>query len=288
MTEQTSAQPLPATGDTLPVQGNIHNERFEQERDLLERRQGLAESRLGEISERVERYNQRHREKTGQEPNGQYDGSLISAQAGIVHVKNRLEFLRPSSDQDVAYRERLMDQLPEAISRAAPPELPLRFHGTSIWNGRDSLIAGNLSSSVDRLGVETSMDVGDQVSVAKAPDVRICTDGYMDLEQYNVPPGCLFVTMPSSAEDAAAGRSLLMGNVDFKNEDPRRLFAVATGSESVAAMKEWAEAGGVDPDKIMEYFEFAEKLGQLKEQIAAGEVNSQDLVPYQLPDGFRD
>lgn len=272
---------------TLPEHDTVvdkYTEKYLRKKDNLERRKKTALVRLEDSKARVARAESGFRERSGREPKpGQFQSMIVSAERAVVRMSDMLAFLRPSSAEDVTYRLRVLDNLGPEIRTAIPDGLPLRFHGTEIYSSRDVISSGMLSSSVDRLGYATSYDVADQVSVTTAETIETTLGSYTGLtsEDCCLPPGCIFVVLPSSEEEAEAGRSMLMGNVDFAKQ-PERLFAVITATENVDLVKRWASEAGIDSDKVDEFFAFADKLAVLKQAIDRGEINLQDLVPFQI------
>jgi hypothetical protein len=257
---------------------------FAKQKGVVSRQIVAAETSLATSQVRAVRNAERFRERFGKDPEpGQFDGTAIATKhyIGILTAKEAL--MRPSSDADVAYREHVHRDLGPAIAESTPPELPLRFHGNTIIDAKGVLGSQELSSSVDRLGVETSMDGQGAFSVTTAQGVGVSIDGYMGMfdDKCTMPPGCLFAVLPESALDADAGHRFIMNNVDF-GVDPSRLFGVAVAAESVDVMRQWAADAGVDPGKVQEYFEFTERLAALKARIDAGEVDVQSLVSYPL------
>jgi hypothetical protein len=259
-------------------------QRYAEQRARIEARQVMLQQRIPDITARVARQTEAFREQFGREPEGGLlDSSLTSVRRSLAINNDKLAFLRPSSEADIAYRLSLMDTLSGRIKETAPPELPLRLHGGPLYAARDAIFDGGLSSSVDRLGITTSYDVSDQVSVTTAETVETTVGSYLSLndEQYCMPPGCIFVLLPQSPEDAASAASMLMRNVHFR-ENPKQLFGIMTAAENVQRVREWAEANGVDPTKVQEFFDFCKQMGQLKQDIADGVVSAQDFVPYPL------
>ena len=191
--------------------------------------------------------------------------------------------MRPTSEEDIAYRQRVTSELPAKILKNCPPELPLRFHGAPIFTSQEIIASKGLSSSVDRIGIETSYDVAGQVSVTVPETIQTTLDSYTGLIEggYEVPAGCVFVVLPESKEDADAGRSMLMGNIDFETQ-PEQLFAIMASSENVEQVKQWAKDAGLDPSKVKEFFEFADSLSELKEAFENGTARAQDYVSYPL------
>ena len=268
---------------------NPVNEQFQQkfeeskarlERSLRSKRERFTHLQDVVVPRRIQAYEERYSES----PSAEWVTALTAgAELGIQHDEQRLEFMRPTSEEDIAYRQRVASELPAKILENCPPELPLRFHGAPIFTSQEIIASKGLSSSVDRIGIETSYDVAGQVSVTVPETIRTTLDSYTGLIEggYEVPAGCVFVVLPESKEDADAGRSMLMGNVDFETH-PEQLFAIMASSENVEQVKQWAKDAGLDPSKVKEFFEFADSLSELKEAFENGTARAQDYVPYPL------
>lgn len=264
---------------------NEFQKKFEEQKARLERIFQTKQERLTHLKEsvvpqRVESYTERH----GESPPDEWVAALTaSAEQSLKNSEWQLEFLRPSSEEDRAYRLKVMKELPKRILESTPPDLPLRFHGAPIYTSREIIASKGLSSSVDRLGVETSYDVSDQVSVTMSDTIKVTLDSYTGLAgEHEVPAGCVFVLLPKSEEDSRSGVHMLMGNVDFE-EHPNRLFAVMTSGENVERVRQWAQDSGLDSTKVKEFFEFADELSELKSDVEQGKVNPQEYVSYELP-----
>lgn len=157
----------------------------------------------------------------------------------LNEINNKLIFLRPATEEDISYRLRQYDTFSKIIEELIPDELPLRFHGCSIYNAKAIIKSGGISSSVDRLGFETSYDVEDQISVTTRKTIDITVQGYADLiKDFNLPAGCIFVLMPKDKQEEQIGDSLLMHNINFKKE-PDRLFGIITTLENLDKVKTW-------------------------------------------------
>ncbi len=187
--------------------------------------------------------------------------SVLIKEHALLQDKNRLEFLRKPDQEDIAYRLDVFENWPEKVAEKVPNDLPLRFHGCSIYAARAILVSGEVSSSVDRLGFETSHDVAGGISVTAAKDVRISTESYTGLSVENMclPAGCIFVFLPKDEEDERAGNSFSMGNVSFK-DDPGRLFSIITTPENLSRVTEWANAAGISSNKIEDFTSFLAKF----------------------------
>jgi len=163
--------------------------------------------------------------------------------------------LRPSSAEDEAYRLRVFNELTDHIKQALPAESPIRFHGTSLIATESIIKSGELSSAVDRIGMASSYDAADQVSVTMPHDVWISVDRLGLVERNcTLPTGCLFVLMPKDAEEAAAGNQQLMDNVYF-GEHPEQFVGILTSDENLPSVREWLTKAKLDPNRAQEFFE---------------------------------
>jgi len=186
----------------------------------------------------------------------------------IQQLKAKREFLRPSSEEDIAYRQRVEQELPGHIRAVVPPDSLLRFHGCPIDAARDIIESGEISSSVDRLGGETSYDIAGQISVTSRDNVEVTLGSYTALNgdgtfNYCMPTGCVFV-LRADPDEADGIKGLLMGNAYFR-EQPSKLQSIMTSGENLDQVREWAAAGGIDPEKVVEFFSFeGEEVAQAK------------------------
>jgi hypothetical protein len=216
------------------------------------------------------------KERFGDDPEraAQALGSVRAAERGMAITKDRIDLARPRQSEDISYRDWARENLGPAIREAIPIGLPLRFHGAPIYAARDIIASGGISSSVDRLGIETSYDVADQISVTTPDSLEVSLDSYTGLSQdkYFTPAGCLFAVLPATHEDVEAGKvSMLMGNVDFK-EHPEQLVGIMTTPENIYRVKEWTNSAGIDPSLVVEFKEFPNALrAQSQELLARGD-----------------
>lgn len=263
----------------------IENPRFAEYVARQERILGVQEQRLPEIRERAEANFALWEARNPGDPQNQTRAfsSLRIAEQAMEKSKDKLQLARPTSIADIEYRKKVVKGLQPAIEAAIPEGLPLRFHGTPIYNVPAIMHGGGLSSSVDRLGGETSYDVADQVSVTTARTLDVTLQSYSGLleEDCMLPAGCVFVLLPASKEEEAAGASMLMSNVDFA-EHPEQLFGIMTSEENLPAMRQLAAETGIDPSKVHEFFEFPDYLARLDQAMQRGEVQLQDIVPYDI------
>ena len=199
---------------------------------------------------------------------------------------DRLSFLRPVSDEDKAYRLRQYNEFPKLINQNVPEDLHLCFHGCPIDAAMHIIEDGEISSSVDRIGAETSYDVSGQVSVTTKDNIYITVEGYSGLTEMEYPAGCIFAIMPKDEDEIKSSESLLIGNVNFK-ENPERLYSIITTPENIERVSKWAEQSGIDLSKIHTYDDFIKSFDKDKkmdllqsaieatEQTRTGEINEQ-------------
>ena len=192
--------------------------------------------------------------------------TISSRKNALAQVEDQLEFLRPSNERDMEYRLRQYDEFSKKIKDLVPEDLPLRFHGCPIYTAKHIIESGEISSSVDRLGVETSYDTEGQISVTTKDTLDTTIHGYTHLSENFLPAGCVFVLLPKDELDAKAGDSMLMGNVNFKQK-PNRLYGIITTPENIEKVSQWAKVSGIDLSKIHDFDEFAKSFEKQKDDI---------------------
>lgn len=234
-------------------------ERFEKKKEILIKNRELAKERLLAA---IDKYNKIEESNIDRKEERLRIArkTIIRNQNALKQIDEQIEFSRPENEQDILYRQRQYDEFPDLIKRIVPDEIPLRFHGCPINVAQHILEDGEISSSVDRLGVETSYDTEDQVSVTTKDTIETTVRGYAGLAgNYSMPAGCIFVVLPRDEIDAKAGDSMLMSNVSFK-ENPERLVSVITSPENLERVSQWAQESGIDTSKICDYDGFKNLL----------------------------
>lgn len=212
----------------------------------------------------------------------------------LKQLEDTLEFLRPITDEDMEYRLRQVNEFSKKIKDIVPDDLNLCFHGSNIMNSKHIIEDGAISSSVDRLGFETSYDAEDQVSVTTKDTIETTINGYAGLiGDYNIPAGCVFVILPKDDAEIESSKSMLIGNVSFK-DNPERLYAIITSPENIERVTQWAEKSGIDISKIHDYDGFIQEIENNKskdtvenkkvydEFIKSGKVQQQDESNFQI------
>lgn len=239
-------------------------EECEKQREGLLRRKGVLQE---EIRKAREKYTQiEESDIDRKEVKLQVAQKKITRlEQNLLGLEEQLEFLRPANEDDIEYRKRQEKEFARKMKDLIPEELPLRFHGCPIYTAKHIIESGELSSSVDRLGYETSYDAEGQISVTTKDSLDITIYSYSKLyEDLNLPAGCVFVLLPEDERDAESGQSLLMNNVNFK-ENPDRLYGIITTPENIEKVQEWGEQNGINLDgKIYDYDGFAQSFEKEK------------------------
>ena len=107
--------------------------------------------------------------------------TLQSREYALGLIESQLEFLRPSSQEDMEYRLKQYNEFSKQIKAVVPDDLHLCFHGCPIYVAKHIIEDGEISSSVDRIGSSTSYDVSDQVSVTTKNTIETTVQGYAGL-----------------------------------------------------------------------------------------------------------
>lgn len=196
----------------------------------------------------------------------------------LEQINNQLEFLRPSSQEDMNYRLKQYSEFSKQVKSEVPDDLHLCFHGCPIYAAKQIIEDGEISSSVDRIGSETSYDVSDQVSVTTKNTIETTVQGYTGLTgNYNLPAGCIFVILPKDeSEIKSSETSMLIGNVSFK-ENPERLYAIITTPENIERVTEWVENANMDVSKIHDFEGFIQEMGKQKMQFSEQEIGKSTI-----------
>lgn len=215
--------------------------------------------------------------------------TISSRKNALAQIEDQLEFLRPSDEKDMQYRLRQYDEFSKKMKDLVPEDLPLRFHGCPIYTAKHIIESGEISSSVDRLGVETSYDTEGQISVTTKDTLDTTIHGYTHLSENFLPAGCVFVLLPKDELDAKAGDSMLMGNVNFKQE-PNRLYGIITTPENIEKVSQWAKVSGIDLSKIHDFDEFAKSFEKQKDTVKINQPSrnyvAQDDPEIQISSNF--
>ena len=188
-------------------------------------------------------------------------------------IENQLEFIRTSSQEDIEYRLKQYSEFSKRVKETVPNDLHLCFHGCPIYAARQIIECGEISSSADRLGIETSYDVSDQVSVTTKNTIETTVQGYTDLTgNNNIPASCIFVVTPKDEDEIKSSEtSMLIGNVSFR-ENPERLYSIITTPENIDKVTKWTEKSSIDLSKIHDFEGFIQNIIRTKTQYSEKQI----------------
>lgn len=246
---------------------------FERKKEILLRNR---ESALQRVEKAKEKYEKIKSDDTIDKKELRLEIAQKTIQSRIYaleQINNQLEFLRPSSQEDMDYRLKQYSEFSKQVKSEVPDDLHLCFHGCPIYAAKHIIEDGEISSSVDRIGSETSYDVSDQVSVTTKNTIETTVQGYTGLTgNYNLPAGCIFVILPKDDNEIQTSEtSMLIGNVSFK-ENPERLYSIITTLENIERVTEWAEKANIDLSKIHDFDGFIQEIGKQKIQFSDQEI----------------
>ncbi len=208
--------------------------------------------------------------------------SHILKQQNLDLLNSRLLFLRPKKEFDVVERKWTYDNLSQEIKINCPTNLPLRFHGTSIYAAQEIIKNKTLNSLADRIGFETDYAAEDQIWISSPSYCVTTIKGYSDLntDRYFLPAGCIFVFLPNSEQEAKdTENSLTTGSIDFK-ENQKLLFCLITSTENKTMVKNWMKQSNLDENLVSTFTEFPQKLSSLKDDITKNPKLLEEILPY--------
>ncbi|CAN5206410.1 hypothetical protein BH09PAT1_BH09PAT1_2410 [soil metagenome] len=267
------------------LEQSVHEKKFQRVRQILQMKEesllkGIDQSKLNMQRKLIE-YEAKKGIKVDEETKSRLQSTVIAKERGLALVKSQRAFLRPSTDEDILYRQKVYDQLPALLKASAHPDIPFRFHGTPIYGAKDIITSRNLSSTADRLGIDTSYDTTDQLSVTTVDTLRTTVESYTSLNEleYQIPAGCIFVLLPKSAAESVAGASLLMNSVNL-NESPSQLFAVLVSKEMSQEVKTWMAGSNLPAEKVYDFLEFPTIMKELASSINSRKLTPHDIVSY--------
>ena len=188
-------------------------------------------------------------------------------------IESQLEFLRPSSQDDMEYRLKQYNEFSKQIKAVVPDDLHLCFHGCPIYSAKNIIEDGEISSSVDRVASSTSYDISDQVSVTTKNTIETTVQVYAGLTgNYNLPAGCIFVILPQDENEIKTSEtSMLIGNVSFR-EKPERLYSIITTPENIEVVTKWAEKANIDISKIHDFEGFIAEIAKQKNHFSEQDI----------------
>ena len=188
-----------------------------------------------------------------------YKNVVIRKANYLKDIDNILNSLREPIAEDIEYRQDIMGQFVREVEENIPQELHLCFHGCPIYTAKEIIRDKMISSSVDRIGTETSYDLSDQVSVTTKDTIITTLDGYCDVHalNYTIPCGVVFVINPKNEKEIESSKSMLITTVDFRDEN--RLEAILSTPENMDRLREWCREANLDSNYVITFDEFVKK-----------------------------
>lgn len=205
----------------------------------------------------------------------EYEKILYEDKYRLKNYKEESLLLRAPSKEDIAYRTRQLEEFPNKIADSIPEEKKLCFHGTSIMGAKNIILTGGISSGADRFGHSTSYDPPGKISVTNKDTIHTSVKDYMRLvDDFCYPAGCIFVV---TAKDQEEYNNLPSGwmirNVDFR-KNPERLVAIISTPENIERLTQWANEGGIDSSKVMDFDKFIRIQNNEKTKTQANILNT--------------
>ena len=172
-------------------------------------------------------------------------------------LKKEKEYARIGTRETEAEKLRVYDSFDQDLKEVLNSNSTICFHGCRyIYLVKDIIQSGKIQSSIDRLGLQTSYDVDDQISVTTINNIETTTKSYLGLTNSpSQPAGAMFVITPKDEKEIESSSRMIMGNVDFK-ENPERLLYIVTTSENKELIKKWCIESGILLEKVCTYDEF--------------------------------
>lgn len=157
------------------------------------------------------------------------------------------EFLRSEIPEDIKYRKIKKMTFEDELKKVLPKDSNLCFHGTTIWNTRDILESGTITSRMDREGYDfEQVNIPNQISVTTINNLWFTVKQFADLSNYKYPAGSIFVISPKDEREYLSARdNNLIDNVDFLYS-PDRLKAIITTPENVLRIQSWLEKSKIN------------------------------------------
>lgn len=181
---------------------------------------------------------------------------IFGLRYSLYKMERELKFLRVPTKEDIEYRLDIKKNFSFFLEKAFINKVDLRFHGTSIYFAREIIAHGEISCSQDRFGYSTSHDIAGHFSASPVFAVDVTVDYYLDLTNYFMPAGCLFVMKSRGENDVLNGSQ--MRKFVFK-ETPEALVGILTTPENVDRVKGWCLEAGIDEDLVSRFEDFLQK-----------------------------
>ena len=170
-------------------------------------------------------------------------------------------FFRPSQKDDMKYRKFILVTFEKRLKEVIDKDCTLCFHGTPIWNAKQIINSGNISSLIDRIGPgEDVLPMPGQISVSTINNLWFTVKYFADLFNYNYPAGCIFVIKPQDEQEVKSSvENNSINNVYFYKQ-PEQLVSIITTPENITTVKNWIKDSklNISPEIVVDYEQFIE------------------------------
>jgi hypothetical protein len=208
------------------------------------------------VSEDIKKYEELLENESNELKKNVYKSTIIRRKNYLKDIKNILNNLREPMIEDIEYRKNIMENYASDIEKYVPEDLHLCFHGCPIYTAKEIIEDKSISSSVDRIGTETSYDSSNQVSVTTKETIITTLDGYSDIHtlNYTIPCGVVFVINPKDESEIQSSKGMIIANVDLN--DKNRLYAILSTPENIDKLKEWCNNSNLDINLVKTFDQF--------------------------------
>lgn len=173
--------------------------------------------------------------------------------------KNNLTFKRPRNMEDVKYRKIAQVTFEKKLKEIVGENCTLCFHGTPIWNAKEIINSGNITSLIDRVGPDKNiLSTPGKISVSTINNLWFTIKYHADLFNYDYPAGCIFVIKPKNKDEIKSStENNVINNICF-DKQPERLIAIITTPENIEIVKGWINNSKlkINPNIVVDFNEF--------------------------------
>lgn len=169
----------------------------------------------------------------------------------------KVEFKRPANEQDMTYRQNVLDSIIPQLQNIIPESDKKLFHSTSIDCAKAIIQSKSLSSSADRYdGYDASTDGYGRISVAGISKLDWSTSYWLDARDPLMPCGALFVLKEGYEGDFDPTQHQ-MDSIDF-SKNPEQLLFVISSPENINVLKQTMQEAGLDLSIVYTFDEYLE------------------------------
>ncbi|MBQ8522418.1 MAG: hypothetical protein IJ458_01995 [Clostridia bacterium] len=173
--------------------------------------------------------------------------------------KDDISFKRLASKDDIKYRKIVQVTFEKRLKEVLEKDCTLCFHGTPIWNAKEIIKSGNITSLIDRIGPkENVIPNPGKISVSTINNLWFTIKYHADLFNYDYPAGCVFVIQPKDEDEIKSSRENNEINNIYFDKQPERLKAIITTPENINLVRSWIDESNlkINNQIVVDYDEF--------------------------------